>query len=425
MQMQQMQPMQQDINELRRMHLFHPKVKEVVNYIMSIQGYNRMPLDNLDALFRSEMNKRFNPYYQYDQYYNQTINEILKMIHTNNAFGLPQGSYNNFNPNNDNNFQGSNFDSQVHNNLQGSIFNSQVQNNNNFPGSNFNSQVQNNNNFPGSNFNSQIQNNNNNNFHLYDENNIPQNQNNINNNFGIYDENNNKQRQISEGNFGIYDENDIRQNQNDNNFNQNKEQSFVKQNSKDQGNFKEYIQKDNNNSINSNSMMLNNSSQNNQGLTSGLSNSYPNIKGGNFSMYNNSFDNFPNNQQMGNFQVFPNNNPLGMGINNNNIINNNQNNFNQNNSLNASSNNSQLENQNNNNNQGMDLIFLDEYGTKIKLNFSPNDTIEKAFKDYMNRFNFSYNSGIDFFYHGNKIDKFSNVKIGIMFHNNSTIEVKQ
>jgi hypothetical protein len=43
----------------------------------------------------------------------------------------------------------------------------------------------------------------------------------------------------------------------------------------------------------------------------------------------------------------------------------------------------------------------------------------------MNRFNFSYNSGIDFFYHGNKIDKFSNVKIGIMFHNNSTIEVKQ
>ena len=410
MQMQQMQPMQQDINELRRMHLFHPKVKEVVNYIMSIQGYKRMPIDNLNALFRSEMNKRFNPYYQYDQYYNQTINEILKMIHTNNAFGLPRGSCDDFNPNNDNNFQGSNFDSQVHNNLQGSIFNSQVQNNNNFPGSNFNSQ---------------IQNNNNNNFHLYDENNIPQNQNNMNNNFGIYDENNNKQRQISEGNFGIYDENDIRQNQNDNNFNQNKEQSFVKKNSNNQGNFKEYIQKDNNNSINSNSMMLNNSSQNNQGLTSGLSNSYPNIKGGNFSMYNNSFDNFPNNQQMCNFQVFPNNNPLGMGINNNNIINNNQNNFNQNNSLNASSNNSQLENQNNNNNQGMDLIFLDEYGTKIKLNFSPNDTVEKAFKDYMNRFNFSYNSRIEFFYHENKIDKFSNVKIGIMFHNNSTIEVKQ
>ena len=45
--------------------------------------------------------------------------------------------------------------------------------------------------------------------------------------------------------------------------------------------------------------------------------------------------------------------------------------------------------------------------TKIKLPFSPNDTVEKAFKDYMNRFNFSYNSGIDFFYHGNKIDKFS------------------
>jgi len=393
--MQPMQQMQEDINELRRMHLFHPKVKEVVNYIMSIQGYNTMPLDNLNALFRAEMNKRFNPYYQYDQYYNQTINEILKMIHTNNTFNLPQGSYNNFNPNNDNNF----------------------------PGSNFNSQVQNNNNFPGSNFNSQIQNNNNNNFHLYDENNIPQNQNNINNNFGIYDENNNKQRQKIEGNFGIYDENDSRQNQNDTNFNQNKEQSFIRHNSKNQGNFKEYIQKDSNNSINNN-MMLNNSSQNNQSLTSGLSNSYPNIQGGNFSLYNNSFDNSPNNQQMGNFQVFPNNNSIGMGINNN-IINNNQNNFILKNSLNASSNNYQLENQNNNNNQGMSLIFLDEYGTKIKLGFSPNDTVEKALKDYMDRFNFSYNSRIEFFYHENKIDKFSNVKIGIMFNNNSTIEVKQ
>ena len=101
--MQNQQQMQKDINDLRKMTLFNPKVKEVVSYIMSIPGYNRMPLNNLNSLFKSEINKKFPPYYQYDEYYNQVINEIINLIHRSNTFNLPPNIINNFNPNNNNN----------------------------------------------------------------------------------------------------------------------------------------------------------------------------------------------------------------------------------------------------------------------------------------------------------------------------------
>ena len=81
-------------------------------------------------------------------------------------------------------------------------------------------------------------------------------------------------------------------------------------------------------------------------------------------------------------------------------------------------------NSSNNNNQVINIIFEDEYGGDIKLSFSPNNTVEEAFRRYMDFYKKSYNSKLDFFYNENLIDKSSNVNLKNMFKNNSIIQVR-
>ena len=210
--------MDSEISELKRLKLIHPKVKEVINHILCTPNYNQMNLNQLDLLFIDEICKKYPYQYRFNSFFQQSINDILNIIHSSNIFNISQNSSLNFNgPNNNIN-----------------------NNNNNIINSNDNININNNNNII-----------NNNNYGVFNNNSNSQNVNNVNTNIvlsGIKENVNNNNNE----NFRIY-----LQNQNDNSGNN----SF--QNNQN-GNFPIYL-KDQNNSLNNpqiNNFNLNNNPNN-------------------------------------------------------------------------------------------------------------------------------------------------------------------
>ena len=65
--------MQQDINELYRFNLIHPKVKKIIQNILCIPDYNNR---NVHQIFENEIYKRYPPEYKFNPNFQQCIKEI-------------------------------------------------------------------------------------------------------------------------------------------------------------------------------------------------------------------------------------------------------------------------------------------------------------------------------------------------------------
>ena len=69
--------MQEDISQLYRLGIIHPKVKKVIQNILCIPDYNKK---NINQIYFEEIYKQYPPEYKFNQNFQQCINELLNYV---------------------------------------------------------------------------------------------------------------------------------------------------------------------------------------------------------------------------------------------------------------------------------------------------------------------------------------------------------